>query len=843
MAPTQIKHDGSEIKGRAVPLVGGRQYLVLLTLVPLLAVCIFSWAAFRSGSPGFRVDKTQHGLYISEVFNHKNPVKNGDLIVAVNGRPYTQVLGLLLIHTGGRQSSRASITVRRGGETFTFQPLFTPLTWPGYFAVAWPHLLLIALFLVLAVIALYWADSRQPAGIFCFMLCWFATTIATTLPSHFGLLQPRIISLSFLGITISNWLAFGALAHFICRFPRERDLCRARPLCAVLFYLAPALIAVVGALIAAGVRADFFGALQRFRNLCLPVIIVGAFVKHVIDLRNLHSPLALNQVKLSLAAYGLTFTPYLTLYLLPNLLFDQPLISFRIVLMAAMILPLAYFIALLRYRLLGVGTFISRAIAYFFVIVGLVVIYAFLLTCLKQYFWGHELFSEEMFLVFLLIVALGLSPLVNRLQRLIEHYFFRYRLDDQLLFDLSNKLVSTLKLSELITLITGDLPRLLRISGSAVLLFDGNYSLLYPEDLRIGSAPWPQSHLVRNFQQGEAVFFCRAEYNDPELNGELSQLNDAGYALALPLGSRSQLTGLLLLGDREDGGLFRENDILLLSTFANQAAVALNNSLHYRSLLKSKKQLEAMFNRVVQSEKMAALGEISATLAHEIKNPLGIIRSSAQYLADKVRNVEVNREILQYIIDEVDGLNEVISSVLGLAKFKNPHLKPIDLRQYTAKICRRWESGNDHNPSISLDYRVAERLPLLYADPQQIRQVLLNLLRNSEEAIKDAGNIVLTVEKEDEFVVLCIQDDGPGIYHEQAAELFENFFTTKKDGLGLGLNVCEQIISAHHGSITIRNRARGGAEAVIRLPFHPLTLASEENKDTGIIDGCQDIDT
>ncbi len=231
----------------------------------------------------------------------------------------------------------------------------------------------------------------------------------------------------------------------------------------------------------------------------------------MIDLRNLHSPLALNQVKLSLVAYGLTFAPYLTLYLLPNLLFDQPLISFRIVLLAAMVLPLAYFIALLRYRLLGVGTFISRAIAYFFVIVGLVVIYAFLLARLKQYFWGHELFSEEMFLVFLLIVALGLSPLVNRLQRLIEHYFFRYRLDDQLLFDLSNKLVFTLKLSELITLITGDLPRLLRISGSAVLLFDGNYSLLYPEDLRIGSAPWPRSHLVRNFQQGEAVFFCRAE--------------------------------------------------------------------------------------------------------------------------------------------------------------------------------------------------------------------------------------------------------------------------------------------------------------------------------------------
>ncbi len=807
-----------------------RKYFIFLLPVPILAVCIFSFAAFRFGTPGFRVDKTQQGLYVSEVTGRQNPVRRGDFIVRIGGRSYSEVLGSLLLSSShGAASSGTTITVRRNGREITLTPICHPVIWWEYMSVAWPHLLLISLFLILALIALSKAGVEEPAGLFFFMLCWFATTIATTLPSHFGLLDPGIISLSFLGITLSNWLAFGALAHFICRFPRERDMCRARPFLAPIFYLFPPLIALGSALYTAGLSADFFGALERFRNLCLPLIIIGSFVKHLVDMRHLYSPSARHQVKLSLAAYWLTFAPYLLLYLLPNLLVDQPLISFRIVLLSAVILPAAYLLALLRYRLLGVDSLISRTIAYFIVVFLFTLSYAFFLTMVKRWFFGRRIFSEELFLVFIVIVALAITPVVNRVQRLIDRYFFRYRPnDDTLLFDFSRKLASTLRFSELITLITDELPRRIQTAGSALLLLDGHHSRLYPGHLRIGSAPWPESRLVRLFNSGEQIVFCREEQADSRLNLELSQLRAAGYHFVVPLRGSRLLTGLLLLGACKDGRLFRDNDIRLLATLANQIAVALENSLLYTSLSESKEQLESLFSKVVQSEKMAALGEMSATLAHEIKNPLGIIRSSAQYLADTRRPEAINQEMLHYIIEEVDGLNAVITRILGLAKFKNPCLKPVDLRQEIKVMCEKWRQANDHNPHILIHCSIARRLPPLYVDFQQLRQVFLNLLRNSEEAMKDEGTISLVVEREGEFVLFYLADDGPGFADEQRDELFKKFFTTKQDGLGLGLSVCRQIIAAHQGTITIDNRPQGGAEVRIKLPLQPLAVHGQE---------------
>ena len=785
----QLKHDVPGIKRETLHPVVRRQYLLLLAIVPLLTTCIFSWAIFRYGSPGFRVDKTRYGLYISKVLNEKNPVQSGDLIVAINGLPYRKVLGLLLISPSW-QSSALSVTVLRDQQISSFRPSFIPLTWSVYLAVAWPYLLLIFLFLILGTTALFRADPGQPAGLFFFMLCWFATTIGTSLPSHFGLLQPKIISLTFLDTTISNWLAFGALAHFICRFPKERDLCQTRPFMASIFYLAPPLITLGFALFTAGFTVDLFSALQQFCNLCVPLIITGGFIKHVIDLRYLRSPLVKNQVKLSIAAYCLTFAPYLSLYLLPNLLFDQPLISFRILVLAAIILPTVYFIALVDYR------------------------------------------------------SLGITPLINRAQYLIDTYFFPYRLDgNRLLFDFSQKLASTLRLSELIMIITKEFPQQAQITKTSLLLLEGKYSWLYPKHLRIGSNLWSDSHLIQRFNKGEQTFFCHEKDADPQLNLELSQLREAGYVLVLPLRGSTQVTGVILFGSRKDGRLFQKHDIQILATFSNQAAIALKNSLHYTSLLKSKEQLEALFPKVVQSEKMAALGEMSATLAHEIKNPLGIIRSSAQYLADNKRSAEINQEMLHYIIDEVDELNTLISNILGLAKFKNPRFKPIDLQQDITTLCSQWQGSDDHNPKVRLHCTVARRLPLLYADSQQMRQVLLNLIHNSEDAMPDGGDITLTVKKEDEFALLCVQDDGPGIAQGHLDNLFKKFFTTKKDGLGLGLNVCEQIIAAHHGSITIHNRPKGGAEVLIRLPFQPLAILTQKNNGTGKTDECKDTDT
>ncbi len=808
----------------------GRRYLMVLLIVPILAACIFSIAAFRYGMPGFRVDKTRHGLYISKVAAHNSSVQPGDLIVKIDSVPYTEILGSLILDSSRNdQKTGHTITLDRNGHEVTITSPVMPVTWPSYLTIAWPHLLLISVFLVLACLALFLADPDQPVGIFFFLLCWFATTIATTLPSHFGLLDPQTISLSFLGITFSNWLAFGGLAHFTSRFPQERDLCRTRPLLAPMLYFIPPFIAFGCALFTAGFTNDVFSELQRFRNICLPPIIIGSFIKHFVDLRHLSSPSSRNQVKLTLNAYWLSFTPYLVFYLLPNLIIDQPMISFRIVLLAATVLPTAYLIAMLRYRLLGVDRFISRTTAYFIVIFFLAITYTALLAILKRYFFGRQIFSEQIFLLFLLVIVIVITPLINWTQGLVDRYFFRYRPSDTaVLFDFSKKLASTLLFSELVALITNELPQQMQITRSALLLLHDKNSRLYPEHLRIGYSPWPDSRLIKRFNNGEQAIFCLEEQDDPQLNEELSQLLSEGYILTLPLWGSSLLTGVILIGPRKDERLFREHDIRLLATLTNQISIALTNSIHYTSLAESKEQLENLFSKLVQSEKMAALGEMSVTLAHEIRNPLGIIRSSAQYLAEERRSAEINREMLHYILDEVDNLNTVISNILSLAKYKKPDFQPVDLQKEFPALCDKWRESDDHNQNISIRCTVITPMPLLYADFGQIRQVLLNLFLNSEEALAGNGSIFLCAERQDDSVLIRLQDNGPGIAEEHKDELFSKFFTTKEDGLGLGLTMCRQIIEAHYGTITIGNRKQGGAEVLISLPFQPMIAYGSE---------------
>jgi signal transduction histidine kinase len=130
---------------------------------------------------------------------------------------------------------------------------------------------------------------------------------------------------------------------------------------------------------------------------------------------------------------------------------------------------------------------------------------------------------------------------------------------------------------------------------------------------------------------------------------------------------------------------------------ANQVNIAVENALNYETLAESKEQLQMVYDKLVQAEKMAALGELTTVLAHELKNPLGIIRGSAQFLASSPRSLEMQQELLHYIMDEVDTLNLVINNLLGLAQHKPPLLQEVDLRRELSTCISQWQQGSDHN--------------------------------------------------------------------------------------------------------------------------------------------------
>ncbi len=797
--------------------------LNLLVVVPLLVVCFFVSAAFMQGNAGFRVDKTQQGLFVSHITLSVNPVEKGDMIVAINGIGYDRVLGFLLFPVKQLQPGR--LTVLRNGSRFSFTAKTVPLTLGSFFFTVWPRLLLITFLLILATLARYRAPDSVQATLFFLMFCGFSTSIAATLASSLMLLQPAYISASLLILTLANWVSFALWTHFAAIFPAERNILGDKkwPLYIIYFFF-PILIITIS-LIKSNFGYEFWGWLQRLRNLFLPVSIVVGFLKHLWDYRQDVSPLARNQIKLPLIAYWLSFTPYFFLYLLPNLLTDHPLISFRVVVFAFFILPLAYFTGLLRYRLLDVDRLISRAVSFVLLVMSLGVLYSFFLTLLKRYLFGNSVLSEELFLLFFIVMLFVFRPVSKYLEKWINRIFFRFRpVPAKLLHQFSDKIAATLFLDDIVQAMVKEFPEKVNVNSVALMLLSNNQSRLFPEGIRFGSNLWTESDLVREFQMHAPVcVHTDHPARTKQLAKELAEIRNAGFSLIFPMRSMEKVLGLLFVGFRNDGRRFSNEDVHMVATLANQGAIAVENAKRYEALVASKKEIEILFKERVQQEKLAMLGEMTAMIAHELKNPLGIINSSAQYLTKEGLSKEIRDEMLQYILDEAQHLNMSITDILGLVKQRPPRFEQVDISRELPALVQQWLQHNDHNPCVTIDCQLDGYLPPLYADLRQLNQVLFNLIRNSEEMMPDGGTIILHVKSDKQNMEISVLDNGSGIAEDDKEKLFKNFFTTKENGIGLGLVISQQIVQAHNGDISLVNREEGGVVATIRLPLKPLT--------------------
>jgi signal transduction histidine kinase len=222
--------------------------------------------------------------------------------------------------------------------------------------------------------------------------------------------------------------------------------------------------------------------------------------------------------------------------------------------------------------------------------------------------------------------------------------------------------------------------------------------------------------------------------------------------------------------------------------------------------------------RLAQNEKLAALGQLAAAIAHEVRNPLAVIRSSAQNLAESaVRDEEATRAC-SFIIAEIDRLARVVNSLLAFARPVRVDARavaPGELVERAALL-----AGEDLQAhGIRLRRDVAPGLPVVQADPDLLCQVLLGLLSNAATAAGDKGEIALEAHAVDGAIELAVADSGPGVPAELRGKIFDAFFTTRTRGVGLGLAVAREIVTAHGGRIEVGERPGGGARFAVRLPI------------------------
>ncbi len=229
-------------------------------------------------------------------------------------------------------------------------------------------------------------------------------------------------------------------------------------------------------------------------------------------------------------------------------------------------------------------------------------------------------------------------------------------------------------------------------------------------------------------------------------------------------------------------------------------------------------QLQRNVERWKQAERLSAIGQLSAGLAHEIRTPLAAIEGAAELLRSDRADSALRDEMTAILQKESKRLNRLLTELLDYARPRRPEFLAIELKPLVDGIVRLLHVQANRK-SVTLETALPESLPQVQCDPEQLRQVLLNLTLNAIQAADRPGSIHIEAQARDTFIDMEIRDDGPGIPADVRAHLFEPFFTTKHDGTGLGLAVTKTIIESHGGQIAVEPNAPRGARFLITIPL------------------------
>jgi len=244
-----------------------------------------------------------------------------------------------------------------------------------------------------------------------------------------------------------------------------------------------------------------------------------------------------------------------------------------------------------------------------------------------------------------------------------------------------------------------------------------------------------------------------------------------------------------------------------------------------RSLKEREAQLREKQEALLRAEQLAAVGRISAQIAHEVRNPLSSIGLNVELLEEAVaksgfksaQEAKEARDILAAMVREVDRLTEITEEYLRMARLPKPCLASEDINEVLGNVLE-FSKGELERAKVQVIRRLDPTTPRALADEGQLRQVFLNLLRNSREAMAGGGRLVVESRAVDGSTEVVFSDSGRGMTSEIRNRIFEPFFSTKEGGSGLGLSLSQQILQAHGGSIRCESTPGGGTTFVIRLP-------------------------
>jgi signal transduction histidine kinase len=317
-------------------------------------------------------------------------------------------------------------------------------------------------------------------------------------------------------------------------------------------------------------------------------------------------------------------------------------------------------------------------------------------------------------------------------------------------------------------------------------------------------------HLGRLLSRDEIEESPRLRDERPALRALCDTL---GADLLVPIKRHDARAGVLAVGSKASGAPLASDDIDVLTTLADQAALALANATAVEELADARERLS-------RSERLAAMGELSAAVAHGIRNPLAGIRLAAQLALESAAPSDPVRENLGDVLTEVEKLEARVRGVLDFARPFEPRLEPTDLRSVVASAIETLASQATAR-GVTIGFVRPADLPPVLGDASHLGQVVQEILGNGIEALPTGGHIEITAAATGAAtprVRLEIVDDGPGVPPDLRERVFQLFMTTKPTGTGVGLAVARKIVERHGGTIALADATPHGARFVIELP-------------------------
>jgi signal transduction histidine kinase len=295
---------------------------------------------------------------------------------------------------------------------------------------------------------------------------------------------------------------------------------------------------------------------------------------------------------------------------------------------------------------------------------------------------------------------------------------------------------------------------------------------------------------------------------------------------AVPLMVKDEAVGLVIVDNHLTKKNITRDDLRFLQLLLNQAGIAIENSMLYSRIEDANRDFREVQQRLIQGEKLAAIGEMAASIAHELKGPLVSIGGFARRLEQRAAPDSTEWKYAYTIAREVDRLEKMLTDTLFFSKKATITCSPCNINAIISESMAIL-AGSFEERNIKVKLRSHPGVGTFYGDFLQLKQVFINLFANASEAMKNGGTLYVTVAPARldgaDALYVKILDTGGGIPLEILNNIFNPFFTTKESGTGLGLPISHRIVANHGGKILVYNRIGVGAQFKVILPIHPKT--------------------